>query len=101
MAMLMSPLLSIVRIEVVNESPHALTNITIQHEEGMVSIASLPPGSRQLIPVLVHGESSYHIQVTLSNGKVIQGQGGYVEPGYRVRETISSNDIEHENISFY
>ena len=101
MAMVMSPLLSIVRVEVVNESPQPLTNIVIQHEEGMVAIASLQPGSRQILPVLVDGESSYHIQATLPNGEILQGQEGYVEPGYRVRETISSNGIEHEHIAFY
>ena len=95
-----SPLPSIVRVEVVNESPQPLTDIMIQHEDGRVTIASLLPGGSQVIPVLVDGESSYHIQATLANGEIVQGQGGYIEPGYRVREIITATEIEHVHRSF-
>lgn len=89
---------STVQISIENRSGMAASNITLGHEDGSASIDSLAAGASQTIPVLVFGESSYHIEATLENGAVVRGQTGYVEPGYKVIETITDVGITN-NIS--
>ena len=92
---------STIRVDVHNSSGLSVSQVTITHEEGTVSIRTLASGTTLAVPVLVRGESSYHIEARLASGDVVKGQSGFVEPGYQLRETITSTGIEHENISFY
>jgi hypothetical protein len=40
------------------------------------------------------GDGSYRIQVTHENGSLLNSKGAYVQPGYRMIETIEGNRIE-------
>ncbi|MEB3792078.1 hypothetical protein [Acinetobacter sp. IK40] len=41
----------------------------------------------------IQGEGGYQLEVTLENGQTVTGGSGYIEPGYKVKEMIRSNEI--------
>ena len=90
-----------VKIRVINESEINIASVAITHEDGSVSINALKSGSSKIIPVHVGGESSYSIVANFENGASVGGDGGYVEPGYRVTETVKESKIQHKFESFY
>ena len=60
------------------------------------SIKIEPPNKEQsvLVKYFQSGEGGFTIEATLENGKVLRGSGGYVEAGYTINKTISSERIE-------
>lgn len=95
------PTFSAVKVRIQNESGFLASTIRIIHEGGSVTIDNLNNGESKIVPVHVVGESSYSVVATLEGGEVVVGEGGYIEPGYRIRETITQNKIQHKFESFY
>jgi len=92
---------STLQVNIHNQSGVPISNIIITGQDGAVILNKLRPYQTKEIPLIMFGEGTYEISATLQNGEVISSQGGYVEPGYRVKEIIKPNSIEHEYISFY
>ena len=61
---------------------------------GVITIK--PPARDQsvLVKYFQSGEGSFTIEATLENGKVLRGNGGYIEAGYSINKTISSKEIK-------
>lgn len=95
------PAANAIKVLVINSSGMAISSVSITHGKGSVTTNGLANGARQVIPVHVSGESIYSITVTLANGTTLSGEGGYVEPGYKVTETVYADKIEHRFVSFY
>lgn len=98
---LLWPVGDAVKVHVSNASNLDISTIEIAHDDGTITSNTLESGGSKVIPLHVNGESSYSIVVTFDNGKVVSGGGGYVEPGYRVSETITEEKIQHKFESFY
>ena len=62
---------------------------------GLITIE--PPNNNKEQPVFVRyfqsGEGSFTIEATLDNGKVLKGNGGYIEAGYKINKTITPEGI--------
>lgn len=90
-----------VEIRVINTSGVDISNIAITYGGGVISTGGVGNGEQKVVPVHVSGEGLYSIVVTLANGNHLAGGGGYVEPGYRVTETVRHDAVEHAFVAFY
>ena len=92
---------STVTIEVHNKSDYKITKILIKHEDGEVHHKNISAGSKVFLPMYSSGESSYTITAHLENGSINSGGIGYVESGYKTKETITNSGINSEYGSMY
>ena len=96
---------SSVRVEVKNASGVAIENVAIvdRAETGEVEQIFGETGELEVdgsttvkIKDFV-GEGSYQLEVVFEDGRQLQGGGSYIEPGYRMEETILADKIETES----
>jgi hypothetical protein len=91
----------IVTIDFVNNSPKKIRLIEISRESTRdanirYQIPGLDPGKARTFKMYALGESSYEVVVTFSGDTRLVGEEGYVEGGYKVKETIGPQKIESE-----
>ena len=58
------------------------------------SLPALPENATIRFPFYVRGEGTYSVQVVLADGTLLSGSKRYVEPGYRMLETIGASKID-------
>lgn len=70
-------------------------NLTYTGNTTSGSIKIEPPKKEQsvLVKYFQSGEGSFTIEASLDNGKILRGNGGYVEAGYSATKTISPEGI--------
>ncbi|MBZ0069218.1 MAG: hypothetical protein K8F26_10450 [Thiobacillus sp.] len=81
-------------VEAKNTSKLTINKLVLTHEHGSVEIHNLMPNQIQTLAFFPGGENAYHLKVYFDDGRVVEGGGGYVEPGYAMRETISTSRID-------
>lgn len=89
----------IVTIDFTNNSAHKIQSIDINHEIGRYGkvryqISDLEPKQTRTLRVFAPAESSYEVAVTFADNSRVVGGVGYVEAGYRVKESIGPQKIE-------
>ena len=89
----------VVSIDLVNKSGKDIRTIDIIHEMGGAGdirhqISDLRTGKQRRIKIWVPAESGYRLIVTFADQKQLTGGSGYIEPGYKVTETIKYDKIE-------
>lgn len=82
-----------VYLRVINQSNLKVKSVIIQQEEKTISINNLAKNDNMLITLTLKGEGSYQMKVILENGKILESQGGYIESGYWIEETIKQDSI--------
>ena len=95
-----------VKVELQNESGKAISQVKVIERSGgeapenlavLVVTEDLAPSKEALLKLDGFvSEGSYMLEVTFDDGTVLAGGGGYVEPGYRMEETILADKIETE-----
>lgn len=83
-------------VTLINASGQNIKSIRLTHERGISILEDLKKGRSKMIKFLPEGENSYSLDVEFENGKTIKGGAGYVEPGYKITETITEKDIKPE-----
>jgi hypothetical protein len=91
----------IVAIEFINKSGKEIKTVEIIHEIGRFAeiqhgITSLAPNQKRQIRIWAPAESSYKLIVTFADQKQLTGGQGYIEPGYKVTETIERDKINSD-----
>ena len=87
-----------VEVTITNNSGQYIKSLNLTYTglamSGSISIK--PPNKEQSILVKYYqsGEGSFTIEATLENGKVLRGNGGYIEAGYSINKIISSKEIK-------
>ena len=89
----------IVTIDFTNNSAQKIQSIDINHEIGRYGkvryqISGLEPKETRTLRVYAPAESSYEVVVTFADNSRVVGGVGYVEAGYRVKESIGPQKIE-------
>lgn len=89
----------IVTIDFFNNSNQKIQSIDINHEIGRhgkvhYQITGLEPNETRTLRVYAPAESSYEVTATFADNSRVVGGAGYVEAGYRVRESIGPQKIE-------
>lgn len=82
-----------VYLRVINQSNLKVKSVIIQQAEKRISINNLAKNDNMLITLTLKGEGSYQMKVILENGKILESQGGYIESGYWIEETIKQDSI--------
>lgn len=82
-----------VYLRVINQSNLKVKSVIIQQAEKTISINNLAKNDNMLITLTLKGEGSYQMKVILENGKILESQGGYIESGYWIEETIKQDSI--------
>jgi len=93
-----SPILT---IKFINKSEKQIQTADIIHVTGRFGeiqhrITSLVPGEKRQIRIWTPAESSYKLIVTFVDQKQLTGGQGYIEPGYKVTETIEADKISSD-----
>lgn len=70
--------------------------MVLTHERGSVQICNLGAGKMQTLAFFPGGENAYTLKVYFVGDKTVEGGGGYVEPGYSMKETIYETKIQTE-----
>lgn len=90
------PGVNAVVVEVQNATTKNIEKVVLTHERGRVQICSLGPGQMQTLAFFPGGENAYTLKAYFADGKSVEGLGGYVEPGYAMKETIHEENIKTE-----
>lgn len=89
----------IVTIDFTNNSSKKIRSIEITHEIGMdervrYQINGIEPKETRTLRLYAPAESSYEVIATFADNSLVVGGAGYVEAGYRVKESIGPQKIE-------
>lgn len=90
------PGINAVVVEATNLSGMNIQKVVLTHERGSVEICNLLPGKMQTLAFFPGGENAYTLKAYFENGSVIEGLGGYVEPGYSMKHKITATNISTE-----
>lgn len=83
-------------VEVQNVTNQSINKVRLSHERGSVEICNLAAGQKQTLAFFPGGENTYSIKAYLADGRIVEGGGGYVEPGYAMKEIINESEIHTE-----
>ncbi|HNV88633.1 MAG TPA: hypothetical protein PKL53_06680 [Methylotenera sp.] len=89
-----------VEVTITNDSGQDIKSLNLAYTgyltSGVINIK--PPSKNQSVLVKYYqsGEGSFSIEATLENGKILRGKEGYVEAGYSIDKTITSEEIKGE-----
>ena len=87
-----------VEVTIINNSGQYIKSLNLTYTGHTLSgsISIKPPDKEQSVLVKYYqsGEGGFTIEATLENGKVLRGNGGYIEAGYTINKTISSERID-------
>lgn len=87
----------LVSIRVENASGQEFRFLVISYTgngfKGQVEAVPPKPGTSTTVRFYHQGEGGCQVAVTLADGKVLQGIGGYIEPGYSLSFKVAPNDI--------
>ncbi|MFV5191744.1 hypothetical protein [Acinetobacter sp. 'aerobic (ED)'] len=88
---------SLVNMEISNYSGQTISTLKLSVKTAAVQheIFFQPLENNKTIETqfFIQGEGGYQLEVTLENGQTVTGGRGYIEPGYKVKEMIRSNEI--------
>src|SRR5262245_61423440 len=92
-----------VTAHVTNDSIQRLRSVTIQFDtcgkRGSVSTTQLGPGHSRRLTYDVCGEGGYTVVAVFSDGRIVQGGGGYVENGYVTTDSVLAHVISsHQDL---
>jgi hypothetical protein len=87
-----------VEVTIKNNSGQWIKSLNLAYSgnatSGSIKIEPPSKGQSILVKYFQSGEGSFTIEATLDNGKVLRGNGGYIEAGYSINKTISSESID-------
>lgn len=85
-----------------NESLCPISHLVIQMSDLTLYYAGgIEEGNSATIRIRTSGEDGYRLIVFFPGGDSLVGGAGYIESGYRIRETISDSSIRSEYVSLY
>ncbi len=85
---------------VANETEMKISRFTVSIRDREFSVIDIGKGTDKIIRVPIKGEGAYTVRAQLENGKLLNGNGGYVESGYLIYEFVRENEIEHRIRSY-
>ena len=87
----------LVSVSVANESGQELQSLVVTHEsmraKGQIEVKPPRIGAKVLVRFFQEGEGSVLVTAKLANGQVVEGIGGYVEPGYSLSMSVTPTGI--------
>jgi hypothetical protein len=85
-------------VDIANRSGQLARRLEVRYEgnatNSMTSLPELPVNGTIRFPFHARGEGTYSVQVVLADGTLVSGGKRYVEPGYRMAETIGASQID-------
>jgi hypothetical protein len=85
-------------VDIANRSGQVARKLEVRYEgsatSSTTSLPALAANGTIRFPFHVRGEGTYSVQVVLADGNVLSSGKRYVEPGYRMAETIRASKIE-------
>jgi len=87
-----SPLVS---VELRNAAKQPIEEVRLTYKLGTVIVRNIRCGEAKTARFNPGpGESTYSLVIRFRGGKTLKGGGGYVEPGYRMQETITEKRVK-------
>ncbi len=87
-----------VTVNLINDSGKDIPIIDIFHEtkygETHLHVTNLKAAEKKKIKVWTPSEGSYRLIVTFADKRQLAGGAGYIEPGYKMTESIKYDKIE-------
>lgn len=87
-----------VSINLINESGKDIPIVDIFHEtkygETHLHVTNLKTGEKRKMKVWTPSEGSYRLIVTFADKRQLASGAGYIEPGYKMTESIKYDKIE-------
>lgn len=87
----------LVSIRVENASGQEFRSLVVSYTsngiKGQAEATPPKPGTSTTVRFYHQGEGGCQVTVTLSDGKVLQGTGGYIEPGYSLALKVTDSAI--------
>lgn len=87
----------LVSIRVENASGQALRSLVVSYTsngfKGQVDAVPPKPGTSAMVHFYHQGEGGCKVTVALADGKILQGIGGYIEPGSSLAFKVSASAI--------
>jgi hypothetical protein len=90
-----------VLVRVNNQSGYHIKKIILIHEKGKIQMENIPDEKSTKIIFKSAGENSYKIFAVFDNDSTLTSQEMYTEGGYRILETVYTNQIKSEYQSSY
>lgn len=84
----------IVTVKMVNASGKIISALRLMHDEGSVDVSNMPDGASHTARFLAPKETSYHIEVTFDDGRMVESDKRFVERGLVATETIKETEIQ-------
>jgi len=88
-----------VEVVVLNKSGQPISSIHLQTEKSgkNIILRAIDVGTEVLVKFHNDGEDTFFLLIRFPNGKEMRGESVYFEPGYRVVETVTENEIITKN----
>ncbi len=83
----------IITVKFVNDSGKGISHLKLIHNEGSADVSELADGGSYTVRFYAPKETSYKIEVTFDDGKLIEAGPRYVESGLVATETVKELDI--------
>lgn len=80
-----------------NDSDYRVTNVTLKHGYGELSLTNIDIGKTAYLGFYNGSENDYSLTVKLENDSILKSGCGYFEYGLRAVETITNTKINHED----
>ena len=83
-----------VYVTIKNQSGHNIKKLTLHHQNGLIENNFLRDQDQTLFIFQNSGENVYNVTATLDNDTILKSKGEYVEGGYHLTETITTEMIK-------
>lgn len=94
----------VAHVTIQNESGQDITDIKFTDisagRKSAMLLSVLPHGQRTTVHFFVAGEGGYGLEATLSDGRVLTANGGYIESRYRVTDVVRASSIDSKTVLY-
>ena len=90
-----------VEVVVLNKSGKPISSIHLETEKSRknVILRGIDVGAEVVVKFHNDGEDTFFLLIRFADGKEIRGENVYFEPGYRVVETVTENEIIAKHVN--
>jgi hypothetical protein len=86
----------IVDVKLVNESGGGIKDLRLTHDHGYLEVKDIPEHGSQIVKFYSPRETSYRIELTFDDGKILESGIRHIESRQNVIETIRENELMPE-----
>lgn len=86
----------IVDVKIVNQSGYAIKDLRLSHDNGYLEVKDLPDKESKIVKFYSPRETSYRIDLTFEDGKILESGIRHIESRQNAIETVHENEIMPE-----